>query len=311
MSSCVSMGTLRELEKTGRAGHAFPPKPMGEIFWVDHFAGNNNYDGQNKTRPLRTITEALARCVNDRNDVILVKDCWDQEPGVINVNKTRVHIIGMALPTNPYPTLQAIGDNPVFRLTGDGNICEIAGLALGGGSTSPCIELNNNMGSWFHDIWFGWRGANQTPQDGIRNDAGFHNYQSLRVERCRFFGSLGAAIGTISRYGIYFPAAASNLGHDAEFINNRFHCLDTAIRLTNGSDQVIEHNYIMCPSDDVVGRGIYINGGVGCIIANNKAGDNGIADMAFNPYYDVLGTLNAWLCNQNGHSYVFPAIEQL
>ncbi len=304
--SAISQHLQRELEILGRGSHAYPPKPMGEVFWVDHFAGDNDHYGQNKDRPLQTITEALTRCVNDRDDLILVKDCWNVEPATITVNKTRVHIIGMALPTGMYPTLTAIGDTPIFTMPATGNNCEIAGLSLGGGNNNAGIELNNNMGSWIHDVWFGHVGAGDTPQDGIRNDAGLHNYNSLLVERCKFFGSPGYGRGTLTRYGCFFDASGYN-GQNAQFVNNRFFNLSYAIRIVYGIDQLIEHNYIMCPSDDAIGRAIYVHMGEGSIIANNKACDDGVAAaMTNNPYYDALPARNAWLCNQEGIAWINP-----
>ncbi|GAH58564.1 unnamed protein product, partial [marine sediment metagenome] len=115
----------------------------------------------------------------------------DQEPGVITVNKTSVHIFGVGLPTAPAAYLPAVDDNPVFRLTSASNGVEIAGFTLGGGDNNPGIEINNCYTAWLHDIWFGHVGVGDTPQDGIRNDAGLHNYANLLVENCKFFGSLG------------------------------------------------------------------------------------------------------------------------
>lgn len=314
MSSFVSMQVQRELEKIGRGGHAYPPKNMGQVFFVDHFNGNNNYDGQHIDYPLLTITQALALCVAGRGDVILVKDAWSEatEGWPIVVNKSRVSIIGMSQGMGgKYVAILPPGDTAAFSITTAGGGCEIAGFSLGGGDTHACIEFTPAvMDCYIHDMWFGnqFHMGGNSPQDGIRN-SGIHNVSNLRIERCRFLGSTGAGRGGITRYGVYSTAGGLDSWKNSEIVNNRFTCMTYAIRLTYANDFLIEHNYIMCPADDAVGRGIYLSSCGGGIIANNKAGDNGTADMTNNPYFDNTPADNAWLCNQNGVTYVFPAAQ--
>lgn len=304
----VDLGTdpYTGLPSTLTVPGGFFPRTVGTVFFVDGSNGDNDNDGLSQGTAFETITYALTQCTSGANDVIFCFNMWDQEPGVITVNKTDVHIFGVGLPTAPAAYLPAIGDNPVFRLLSSGNGVEIAGFTLGGGDNNPGIEINNCYTAWLHDIWFGHVGVGDTPQDGIRNDAGLHNYANLRVENCSFFGSAGEGSGTLTRYGIYFGASGIN-GQNAQFVNNRFFNLTYAIRIVYGLDQLVEHNYIMCPADDLVGRGIYFQVCTGAIVANNKAGDNGLADMTNNPYYDSQGAKNAWLCNQNGVTDVIPA----
>ncbi len=281
------------------------PRILGDFFFVDHFAGSNLNDGRTRSTAFETITYALTQCASGNNDVIIVIDCWDHEPDTITVNKMKVHIIGLAQPTGMAPCLPAILDTPVFTMPSTGSQSEIAGFQLGGGINNAGIELNNNYGSWIHDCWFGGGDVGDTPQDGIRNDVGLHNYMQLRVERCSFFGSLGPGKGTLSRYGIFFDASGIN-GRHAQFVNNRFFNVGYAIRIVYGIDQLIEHNYIKIPLDDAIGRGIYYHMGTGSLIANNKATDDGADAMTNAAYYDNQPANNAWLCNQEGILDVFP-----
>jgi len=303
--SYLSMEALREIEKTGRAGHAYPPKPMGEIYWVDHTNGLDTRDGQNKNLPLQTITEALTRCVNDNDDIILVKRCWNTEPDTITVNKRMVHIIGLGIQGGLGASLPAMGDTPVFILPATGAKCEIAGFSIGGGDNNPGIELNNNYGSWIHHCWFGHVGVGDTPRDGIANDAGAHNYNGVRIENCKFLGGHGVGHGTLTRYGIFFDGTGIN-GQDAHILKNRLMNCAYGIRIVYGIDQIIEHNYIKIPVDDAIGRGIYYHMGVGSLIHNNKATDDGVDAITNAAYYDNQPANNAWLCNQEGILDVFP-----
>jgi len=315
--SHVGMGTQWEFERIGRAGYAYPPKPCGTVFWVDsgwEYPGNDDHDGLTKDSPLRTITEALSRCTDNMDDVILVKDAWQEatETWPILVDKKRVHIIGISGPQGQKVKMvpPPLGDTAAFDIRAAANTSEIAGFELGGGDTHGCIELANPMGVWIHDIWFGnaLHLAGTTPLHGIYNPTGL-NASSCRIERCRFFGSSGPGQGGISGNGIEDFATGAGAGgtfRNSEIVNNRFTCLAFAIHMLKPGDAVIEHNYIMCPADDVVGRGIYLQTATGCMMANNKAGF-GVIDMTQNPYYDHEGTSNAWLCNQNGDSMTQPA----
>lgn len=318
--SLIGMELLREIEKTGRATYAFPPKPLGEIFYVDHFTGIDTRDGQNKDFPLKTITEALDRCVNNHGDVILVKEGWSEatENWPIEVNKTGVHIIGKSCMQGKYAALNPPGPTAAFSVDSLGGGCEIAGFQLGGGDAHGCIELNNPMGLWIHDCWFGnqFHGLG-TPQDGIVNTMG-GNAANVRIERCRFLGDAFGE-GGITRDGIRDVLTGSGVGdifRNSEIVNNRFSGLITAINLKNPGDAIIEHNYINCGVDQAApanpAAGINLYGGIGLIIANNKAG-RGSGGMTENPYYDdeATTTLNAWLCNQKDNAYTMPAHPQL
>ena len=71
------------------------PTGAGNVFWVDGINGNNANSGTRPDQPWLTITYALTQCVNEHNDYIMVLDAW-QEPAAVDINVTRVHIIGLA-----------------------------------------------------------------------------------------------------------------------------------------------------------------------------------------------------------------------
>lgn len=91
-------------------------QPLGKKFHVNGLTGSDGYGGENKKSPMKTIKAALARCVNDRDDLIIVHDCWDQDTYPITIDKSRVHIIGVSVPSmNLYTQLQG-GTEDIFKL---------------------------------------------------------------------------------------------------------------------------------------------------------------------------------------------------
>lgn len=310
----VDLGTdpYTGLPSTLHAPGGITPRIAANIFFVDGFNGDNDNNGLSRDTPFLTITYALTQCDDGTDDVIFVMDAWNTEPAYpIVVNKSRVHIIGLSNPQmgGKYVAMIPVGDYAMFQIGYSGCGSEIAGFSLGGGATNPCIMLGPTtlMDAWIHDCWFGnqYHLGASVPQDGIRNTGA--NATNTLIEGCRFFGSPGPGVGGITRYGVYNFSGGASFRNSA-IVQNRFHCMSYAIYLTFATDFLVEHNYIMCPSDDAVGRGIYLNGATGGIIANNKAGDNGTADMTESPYYDDGAANNAWLCNQNGKTYVHPAV---
>jgi len=289
------------------------PIGAGHVFWVDGINGLDTNIGTRPDLPFQTIEHAItnAPCVANRNDYIMVLDCWQQEATwPITIDIPRIHIIGLPGSNNGYnggyPTMQTTDDNPVFLLAPAGQYCEIAGfnLACAAASTSGAIELNNAVGSWIHDCMFGAEGAGGAAQDGIRFIAG--NSYNTRIEDCTFYGTAG--VGYLTRDGINF-----DFGSNIHTIvrNNIFNGLPTiAILLaSNANGVVVKDNVIACDADTQGSAITLVPTTVDCFVVGNKALFGQLTGaMANNPYLDqAVAGRNHWMANYKGNVLIDPA----
>ena len=274
---------------------------VGNVYYVHGFDGSDTQDGETPSTPLKTITAALAKCVNDHDDYIFVMDGWDQDGGVVSVNKHRVHIIGVGNALSSYVMQKATGDAYIFTVSGD--YCEIAGFVLGGGSTAGGIQCNGSLGLWVHDCLFGGNDVGDTPKYGIVGVGGTVNAYMV-LEKNLFTGSGGTSQGTISDTGIYFPS--TNVCRSTVVRNNIFGQLPTrAIYLNDMYGGFVLDNRIAC-DEDADGAAIYMGGtSRGTLIDGNRA-NFGKTLMARNPYVD-LSSLNCWGVNYRGIAPILPA----
>lgn len=289
------------------------PIGAGRIFFVDGLNGNNANIGTDPNFPWLTITYALTQCVNDRNDYIIVLDHWQE---VVNINVTRVHIIGLSNFLRPnsnhsFVQMNAAADTAIFLLTTLSNNCEIAGFSFGGGATHAGIENAGGtpMGVHIHDCVFGHTFAGGTPQDGIRIAV---NATNIRIEDCVFLGAPGGK-GTLTRDGIRWVSGGDPLnGYIGE---NEFKALPgiginfAAVAAATGGI-TIKDNIFSCESDKQ-GSAITLTANCrGFLVSGNKAlYGQSTALMAQNPYLDqaTVAPLNAWMANYKGNVLIDPA----
>lgn len=275
----------------------------GRVFYVDGITGNNGNIGTTPQLPFRTITYALTQCQNDRDDYIIVLDCWNTEPAYpVVINVTRVHIIGLAQGTmmpQLYPTMTGGGVGAVFSLAAC-HFAEIAGFNLLSAGQA-CIEFAAaTTAIWIHDCAFGMTGA---AQDGIlalppaMNDAPAYSV----IERCIFghaltrdglrlsaptFSDIRANIfNNLGGVGINLGTGAPGVGVVGSIVDNKF--------------------YAPIALAPAAGWAITIMSGE-AIIMGNRASQTGDA-TGTNPYRDlstgVLGTcLNGWSDNFAGQA---------
>lgn len=273
---------------------------VGNTYFVDGNSGLDTNDGLTPDRPLKTITAALAKCTDNHDDYIRVIDGWNQDGGVISVNKNRVHIIGIGNKLSPYVMQKATGDAFIFSVTGD--YCEIAGFALGGGATAGGIECVGSLGLWVHDCFFGDADIGDTPECGIECRQGTVNAYMV-IENNIFAGSGGTSQGTISAYGI--QAEGTNICRGTVIRKNIFGQLPTsAIRLTNMYGGFVLDNQIAC-DENAAGAAIIMSGSTGCLIDGNHA-NYGKTDMGLEPFVDT-GSANCWGINYRGVTADLPA----
>lgn len=275
--------------------------PLGGSYYVNGTSGSDTNNGLTPTTALYTVTAALAKCTSGNDDYIFVLDGYNSDGGVINVNKDRVHIIGVGNPRNPYPFLVATGTAHVLYVTGDN--CEIAYLNLGGAATSYAgICCHGSLGLWVHHCEFGNADVGDTPAYGILCDAGTVNAYML-IENNVFLGSGGTSQGKISAYGIY--AAGTNNMRSSIIRNNIFGQIPTtAILLANAYGAFVLDNRIACDADTEAAA-ISMSGSTGCFIDGNSA-NYGKTAMAQECYLDS-GSANCWGNNYQGNTHALPA----
>jgi len=291
------------------------PPILGNVFYVDQFAGDDLNDGRTPDRPFATITFALTQCVADHDDYIFVMDLWQE---VVTLNVARVHLIGVGTSrSHPFCQWNAAADTSCISLNTDSNNVEIAGFSFGGGATSAGIEqaVGACMGVYIHDCVFGSFHAGGTPQDGIRVT---QNITSPRIEHCTFLGADAATKtgGLLLRDGIRIVAGTGT--YNGAIANNRFlgipgvSCNFTPTSEPNGL--VIEGNYFYIPIVDALAAGWAITLGAaaeGCMVNNNHAMQTGDGTGA-NPYRDLsnVGLIaqleNGWGMNYSGQAVIAP-----
>lgn len=266
---------------------------VGNIYYVNGTSGNNSNDGLTPTTPLLTIFAALAKCVDNHDDYIIVIECWQQETFPINVSKSRVHILGVGHMGGMAPAMQPPTDTAIFTITTKGYI-EIAYFNLGSGATHAAIEFLSTTleaRSWIHDVWFGHSYAGQ---DGIKTAVGEN--PEITIEYC-IFGKLltrdgirieGASTRTIIRYNIFrlVPGVGINV---------------VAINTDLGA--IIGNKFSLTPAA-AAGSAITIGAGaVGCLCDDNHAMEAGGATTQ-NPYVD--GGACDWGVNWRGDVVGYP-----
>lgn len=292
----------------------------GKVYYVDGINGLNANQGT-RNSPWQTITHALLQCDHNHDDYILVLDCWDDEPAYpVVVNVDRVHIIGVANPTNMYPKMNpgAPGANAAVFQLGDGShgqYCEIAGFDLMGAGEHGCIECNQARGGWIHHCWFGHDEASQGEvcRDGITLLDG--NSEGLLIEACHFYGRSYLATPGILNYGIRDITAVGRMDYGTIRHNYFITNPDYGIYLADEEYVTIVDNYFAV-FFDTLGMAITLAAGgecLGCLVGGNKAlFDRLTAGMVNNPYRDLnlIGATvhrNHWMANYKGNALIDPA----
>lgn len=293
---------------------------MGNVFFVDWWNGDDTlYDGTlpsleagTNHGPFKTVAHALTQCANDHDDYIIIVDQWGEATPVA-VSVRGVHIIGLS--TNPsrlwpvWPVNDVTGDTAILTISSPSNMCEIAGLDLGGGAAHAGIEnvAGTPMGAYIHHCIFGSFWTGDTPQDGIRIGA---NATALRVEACKFLGTSINAKGFLARDGIRFASAGISYGGD--LVDNIFQGLPGIgiDILSHGEALVIKRNEFTVP-DLANGEAITLVAAtvVGVMVDDNHAmNGNAQVGYGFTPYRDLNAPNNHWGRNYRGNAVIEPVI---
>jgi len=268
-------------------------QPIGDKYYVNGNTGSDGYSGKNKKNPMKTIKAALAHCVNDHDDYIIVLNHY-QETFPITVNKSMVHIIALNV-GQPMVWLTASGDTAIFNIEAD--FVEIAGFEFGAGANHAAIEFTASKGyGLIRDCVFGWM---QAGQDGIRVVAPFEAAETT-IENCMFGNNL-------TRDGIRIDHAMTR-----GLIQNNIFRRVTGVGI-NVPGQItlgtIRNNKFALPSN-TAGKAITLSAdNSGVFVEDNDANHGDQAAMATIPWVVTGGAADANCFDNNkvGGVVAFPA----
>jgi len=283
------------------------PLAVGRVFFVDHFTGVDTNNGIDPGTPFKNIEEALANhCLAERNDYIILLNVWTEDEGYpVHVVISRVHIIGLDLPTPwGWQTLNGGGAN-VFSL--EAAYCEIAGMSFTSAAADGISVVTAGNYGWIHHCAFAASGGLGLANGIAGADASV--FAHGLIEDCYFSnpagnpitadGITGGFIATTIRRNIFRAVGAV--------------CID----LSNVEHGAICDNYFYAPisAGEAVGWAISLLGVPPCgggPIINNHAVQTGDGTGS-NPYRDtstpgVIGTtMHGWGMNYSGQAVITPA----
>jgi len=276
-----------------------PGANLGNVFYVDGNGPDTN-NGLTPQTPLASIKAALALCVSQRNDMIVVLDYWAAatEDWPIVVDKEMVSIVGAGYAGSLWPQVNPPGDTAAFNMTAQGS--RICNLAVHGGATHGAIEIGAAVwGIEIDNCWFGVTGA---AQDGVRDVAPFDAVY-LKVTNCRFGVELtrdGVRIlHNATRGSIGTPQGGGNLFDRIPGI---------AINVVAAVQELGIYNNVIAIPANTAGAGITLSATTAnCIVSGNVA-NFGDTTMGNNPFADGAGAgVNNWGLNYQGITAVMPS----
>jgi len=287
----------------------------GEVFHVNTasatYAGSDSNSGKSYKKPLLTITAALAKCVDGRNDVILIHDYWQAsgETWPIVVNKRAVHIKGVAQEGLPYPAIHPATDLHCFQLGSSGQYGSISYLTIGGGSTKAGIEMGGSGqvdGFHIHHNTFGhsWFG---TPLNAIVQAVGDSRggYGNI-IEDNIILGDLANCQGAITGNG--FDFLSTTLPWFGMIIRrNKFFGVAVGINCTHHHyAEITDNKFVIADAAD--GEAIaLLAASEGNMVDGNVAMNGGDAAITKQPYVDVAATnKNHWGVNWTTNAVDLP-----
>jgi hypothetical protein len=304
-----NQSVLADLKDGGNIGF---PIGHGNIYYVNGsgsgVAGaavaSDNNDGLTPKKPLSTILAALAKCVNDRGDIIYVTDYYQPsgESWPIVVDKSLVSIIGyqsflggpFALWT-PWVVGVATGTNKAFMDIVANNVL-IHGFGMYASDTgAPCVTMDEGIAG----VQLDFCRFNQGTY-GVHLTSGDTGY-GIAITRCFFQNGLASG-------GIYFnddPAHCLIAGNHFDRLAG------PAISIVQGSGGRIIDNHIGLANGYAAGDGITLASGVNrYYVDGNRATLGNVAGSSGNnPYVDsgVATSQNNWGVNYYGVTLKQPS----
>ena len=261
----------------------------GDIYYCNGISGSNANDGLTPNAPKLTLTAALALCVNDHDDYIIVQDYWQPAGEVwpIHVNKSKVHIIGVKSGNNfrQWTAMHPPADTAVLSIEAD-NV-RVENLALWAGASHGGIEFVSGVGDGIFNCMF------MSSLYGIYAEVNTVAW-GLEIAGCYFTSLTGQCI--------YLDNPATSWIHDNMF-NEAVGC---AIEVIRPGGMNITNNIIGLAAN-TAGLAITLGAGTTNALVSGNVANFGDTDMGNNPFLDnaVAGT-NNWMNNMLGITLIQP-----
>ena len=280
----------------GLSQYTHPGMQMGSVFYVN-FGGSDAADGLTPARPLLTLTAAIAACTDDRHDLIVVLNWWQNEACPIVLNKRHVTIVGAKSGSDcSYGSslIEATGDTDVFTFA-ERDIA-IHNLIINAGATSAGCNFSAGAGfvrQGIYNCYF------RSSQEGILAPGVNAPAEQLTVQGCFFEGS-------VTGNGILY----NSNGPFAVFKDNIFDSIPGIAFHANGAAgacKVLNNTFAV--DSDVAGRAITLaNSTTRWLVDGNRANFGNTA-MAQNPFEDTsaAGVQNNWVLNYRNITATMPA----
>lgn len=263
-------------------------------WYVDGSNGDDGHDGDRPEKPLATFLEAVDRCTNGHMDVInAVAPGHVTEANPIVLDKQFITVRGWPSqnPGGQSPcTLVATVDAAYFTIAAQDVV--VKDFTIHGGASYPTIDFNEVAWSFrtgIHNVTFKagtWGIAMANAAGGFQQDKPSHGWA---ITECKFLPALSAGGILLASNGSWGLIADNFFEYAPYAIYGHLNCQSTGVQVLR--------NRIMCPSDDVVGRGIYVGTqATRWIVADNYAGDASTTAMTFNPFFDQANA-SSWFNN--------------
>ena len=271
---------------------------LGSVFYVN-LDGDDGNPGTDPDAPFLTIAAALAACTDDYMDTIFVLDYWSNDTvWPIDINKSRVRIVGSAGAGAQWPIVAPTGDVSAFSI--NAAFIELARMALQGGATAGCVDVAATVwGAWMRNLWFGVTGG---AQDGFRGTAPF-DLPYLLITGCRFGQGL-----TRDGVRILHNATRGSIGHWNGPGNFFDQIPGIAVNVALNGAQVGIFNNRFAMAADTAGDAITLAAATELCVVDGNHAHYGKAAMAQNPYRDLGNANNSWGLNYAGILATLPAV---
>lgn len=282
-----------------------PPVLTRRYGSVEYFVdGSNGSDsssrpGNRPEKPLLTIAEAIDRCTNGEQNIInLIAPGHVTETNPIVIDKQFVTIRGWpsqnGLDAQSPMTCVATVDDSYFTVAAQDVV--VRDMTIHGGASAPTIDFNEVAWSFrtgLHNLTFkagtwGIAMANDAA-NGFQQDKPSHGWA---ITFCKFLPTLSAGGVLLASNGSWGLVADNFFEQTPYAIYGHLNCQSAGVQVLR--------NRILVPSDDVVGRGIYVGTqATRWFVAGNRTNDAVPGALTFNPYFDQADA-SAWMDNMIG-----------
>lgn len=196
------------------AGLGIPRGPTSKIFLVDAALGDDDYLGDRWKWPVSTLATAYGKCVDGRNDVVLLLGNASSHTlsAALTWAKSYTHLVGMCAPTMAaqrsrlFQLSTLTGASPLLNITCTGSMFRNFYIFQGVADATSLINVQVTGGrNYFSNVHFAGGGhATQAINGGA--SLSLNGAEENLFEKCTIgVDTIGAATGMV---GILFDADA-------------------------------------------------------------------------------------------------------